>query len=59
MAHDLAAGTVRTVANYGVGLDLTDSVGGMLRFTLGPGHRSFVSTARTDESDVWMLTGLR
>jgi Tol biopolymer transport system component len=59
MALDVAAATVRTVANYGARLDLADNLGGMLRFTLGPERRSFVTTVHADTSDVWMLSGLR
>lgn len=57
-ALDVASGQMRTVANYGARLALTEPINDSLQFTLTPDGTGFLATVYNNRSDIWMLTGL-
>jgi TolB protein len=57
-ALDVASGQVRTVANYGARLALTEPINDSLQFTLTPDGTGFVATVYNNRSDIWLLDGL-
>jgi len=57
-ALDVASGQMRTVANYGSRLALTEPINDSLQFTLTPDGTGFLATVYNNRSDIWMLNGL-
>jgi TolB protein len=57
-AIDVAGGALRTVADYGVPLNLTEDLGAVVRYSLTPDGCAFTTTRLTSRADLWMITGL-